>query len=81
MSAGGGLVFPGRPLSESTYSKLRRELGFVTVTDGLRSSFRDWAADQTNAPHAAMEAALAHTIRNKVKAAYARRNLFEKRRG
>ena len=50
------------------------------MTYGFRSSFRDWAAEQTNAPHAVMEAALAHTIRNKVEAAYARSDLFEKRR-
>ena len=77
-------MFPGtragRPLSENTHSKLLRELGFATVTHGFRSSFRDWAAEQTNAPHAVMEAALAHTIRNKVEAAYARSDLFEKRR-
>ena len=85
LSDAGGLVFPGtppgRPLSESTYSRLLRELGFATVTDGSRSSFRDWTADQTHAPHAVMEAALEHTIRNKVKAAYARSGPFEKRRG
>ena len=85
LSDGGGLVFPGtrapgRPLSENTHSKLLRELGFATVTRGFRCSFRDWAAEQTNAPHAVMEAALAHAIRNKVEAAYARSDLFEKRR-
>ena len=84
LSDGGGLVFPGtqpgKPMSENTHSKLLRELGFATVTHGFRSSFRDWAAEQTSAPHAVMEAALAHTIRNKVEAAYARSDLFEKRR-
>ena len=83
-SDGGGLIFPGtrpgKPLSENTHSKLLRELGFATVTHGFRSSFRDWAAEQTNAPHAVMEAALAHSIKNKVEAAYARSDLFEKRR-
>ena len=84
LSDGCGFVFPGtrpgRPLSENTHSKLLREMGFATVTHGFRSSFRDWAAEQTSAPHAVMEAALAHTIRNKVEAAYARSDLFEKRR-
>ena len=84
LSEGDELVFPGtrpgRPLSENTHSKLLRELGFATVTHGFRSSFRDWAAEQTNAPRAVMEAALAHTVRNKVEAAYARSDLFEKRR-
>ena len=78
------LVFPGtrpgRPLSENTHAKLLRELGFDAVTHGFRSSFRDWASEQTHTPHAVMEAALAHTIRNKAEAAYARSDLFEKRR-
>lgn len=78
------LVFPGtrpgRPISENTHSKLLRELGFDAVTHGFRSSFRDWASEQTHTPHAVMEAALAHTVRNRVEAAYARSDLFEKRR-
>ena len=84
LSEGSGLVFPGsrrgRPLSENTHAKLLRELGFDAVTHGFRSSFRDWASEQTHTPHAVMEAALAHTIRNKAEAAYARSDLFEKRR-
>ena len=84
LSDGAGLVFPGarpgRPLSENTHAKLLRELGFDAVTHGFRSSFRDWASEQTHTPHAVMEAALAHTIRNKAEAAYARSDLFEKRR-
>ena len=47
---------------------------------GFRSSFRDWAAECTDAPHAVMEAALSHVVRNKVEAAYARSDLFERRR-
>ncbi len=84
LSDGSGLVFPGmrpgRPLSENTHAKLLREMGFDAVTHGFRSSFRDYAAEQTHAPHAVMEAALAHVVRNKAKAAYARSDLFEKRR-
>ena len=84
LSEGSGLLFPGsrrgRPLSENTHAKLLRELGFDAVTHGFRSSFRDWASEQTHTPHAVMEAALAHTIRNKAEAAYARSDLFEKRR-
>ena len=85
LSDGSGLVFPGarrgRPLSENTHAKLLRELGFDAVTHGFRSSFRDYAAERTHTPHAVMEAALAHTINNKAEAAYARSDLFEKRRG
>ena len=84
LSDGSGLVFPGtrpgRPLSENTHAKLLRELGFAAVTHGFRSSFRDWASEQTHTPHAVMEAALAHTIKNKAEAAYARSDLFDKRR-
>ena len=73
-------VRPGRPLSENTHAKLLRELGFDAVTHGFRSSFRDWASEQTHTPHAVMEAALAHSIRNRAEAAYARSDLFDKRR-
>ena len=47
---------------------------------GFRSTFRDWAAEQTDAPHSVMEAALAHAVKNKAEAAYARSDLFAKRR-
>ena len=49
-------------------------------TDGIRSSFRDYAAERTHTPHAVVEAALAHVVRNRAEAAYARSDLFEKRR-
>ena len=48
--------------------------------DGFRSSFRDWAAERTETPHAVMEAALAHAVRNATERAYARSDLFERRR-
>ena len=76
------LIFPaprGGPLTDSTISKLVRELGIGAVPHGFRSSFRDWAAEQTSAPHRVMEAALAHTIPNKAEAAYARSDLFARR--
>ena len=50
------------------------------MTHGLRSSFLDYAAERTHTRHAVIEAALAHTIKNKAEAAYARSDLFEKRR-
>ena len=76
-----GLVFPsprGRPLSDSTLSKLLRELGVQAVPHGFRSSFRDWCAD-TGQPREIAEAALAHTVRG-VEGAYFRSDLFELRR-
>ena len=76
------LVFPspaGVLMSDRDLSALLRELGIAAVPHGFRSSFRDWAAEQTDAPHAVMEAALSHVIRNQVEAAYARSDLFERR--
>ena len=77
-----GLIFPsatGRPLSDNTLSKMLRENGIGCVVHGMRSSFRDWAGDTGQAREVA-EAALAHTVRNAVEAAYARSDLFERRR-
>lgn len=83
LSDGSGLVFPnrtGKAFSDSTLSKLCRENGVNAVPHGFRSSFRDWASERTNAPHAAVEAALAHTIPNAVERAYHRTDLFDRRR-
>jgi integrase len=54
--------------------------GEPIVPHGFRSSFRDWAEEATHTPRAVSEAALAHTIRDKVEAAYRRTDLFDKRR-
>ncbi len=79
---GSGLVFPGKgkPLSDSTLSKLLRDLGIQAVPHGFRSSFRVWASEQTGIPHQVCEFALAHVIGNKAEAAYMRTDLFGKRR-
>ena len=77
------LVFPtsrGRPLSDMTLSKLLKEQGVQAVPHGFRSSFRDWTSEETNHPREVVEAALAHQVRDKVEAAYARSTLFERRR-
>jgi integrase len=47
---------------------------------GFRSTFRDWAAEETNFPNEVVEMALAHAIESKTEAAYRRSDLFEKRR-
>ena len=76
------LVFPsatGRCMSDSTLSKLLRDLGINAVPHGFRSSFRDWCGESGQSRELA-EAALAHTIRNKAEAAYARTDLLERRR-
>ena len=79
----GDLVFPmptGRPISASTLPKMLRYHGIHAVAHGFRSSFRDWAAERTDYPREVIEAALAHVVPNKVEAAYARSDLFERRR-
>ncbi len=78
------LVFPGtkdkKPLSDMTLSKLMKDLGIAAVPHGFRSSFGDWAGEQTHHPREVIEFALAHVIKDKAEAAYARSDLFEKRR-
>jgi integrase len=84
LTDGSGLVFPGtRPgkaLSDMTLSKLVKELGFDADVHGFRTSFRTWAQEQTNFSREVAEAALAHVNKDKSEAAYARSDLFEKRR-
>ena len=79
---GQGLVFPGqrlRPLSETTLSLLLRRLSIPCVPHGMRSSFRDWCSE-TGIRREVAEASLAHVVKNKVEAAYARSDLLERRR-
>ena len=79
----GLLVFPGRvgrPLSEKRLRRLLQRLGIAAVPHGFRSTFRDWAAEETDHRREVIEAALAHVVSNKVEAAYARSDLFERRR-
>jgi len=77
------LVFPGRdvrrPLSDMTLLKILRCADLPYTVHGFRSAFRDWAAEQTNYPGEVAEAALAHTVANKVEAAYRRTNYLDKR--
>lgn len=79
-----GFVFPGtkqgRPLSDMTLSKLVKELGFDADVHGFRTSFRTWAQERTNFPREVAEAALAHLSGDAVERAYARSDVFEKRR-
>lgn len=78
------LVFPGtkdgKPLSDMTLSKLTKELKIAAVPHGFRSSFRDWAGETTHHGREVIEFALAHVIKDKAEAAYARGDLFNKRR-
>lgn len=78
------LIFPGtkkgQPLSDATLLKLVREQGYEIDVHGFRTSFKTWAQERTNFPREVSEAALAHTIKDKAEAAYARSELMEKRR-
>jgi integrase len=78
-------VFPGRgtgrAVSHTAFSDQLDAIGYQAVTaHGFRSTFRDWAAERTNFPNEVAEMALAHSVSNKVEAAYRRGDLFEKRR-
>ncbi len=78
------LVFPSSkantPLSDMTLtSVLRRCDGNTYTVHGFRSCFRDWLAETTNYPNEACELALAHSISNKVEAAYRRGDMLDKR--
>lgn len=70
----------GSPLSDMTLAAVLRRMDVPAVPHGFRSTFRDWCAEQTDYPNEVAEMALAHTISNKVEAAYRRGDLFEKRK-
>lgn len=78
------LVFPGRnvlrPMSDMTLLKILRYAKLPFTVHGFRSAFRDWAAEKTSYPGEVAEAALAHSVSNKVEAAYRRTNYLDKRR-
>ena len=83
LGAGSPLVFPGKGgklLASKTLRQPLRRQRVAAVVHGFRSSFRDWAAEETDHPREVVEAALAHVVRNPVEAAYARSDLFERRR-
>jgi integrase len=79
-----GFVFkgsrPGKGLSNMSLDAVLRRMSIEVTVHGFRSTFRDWAADQTAFPREVAEACLAHTLKDKTEAAYRRSDLFEKRR-
>src|SRR6185312_11967044 len=75
-----GSVATSKPLSNMAMLQLLRGMRAGATVHGFRSVFRDWAAEQTNFPNEVIEMALAHSITDKVEAAYRRGDLFEKRR-
>ena len=87
--AGTSILFPnpkGKALSDMALSQLMRgmrergELSVKAVPHGFRSTFRDWAAEQTNYPDEIRKAASGHAVGDAVKEAYQRTDLLEKRR-
>jgi len=81
--AGTDLIFPntkGTTLSDMTLAAALRRMGCEVTAHGFRSTFRDWAGETTAYPREVIEHALAHQLKDKAEAAYARGTLFEKRR-
>ncbi len=77
-------IFPGSkatsPMSDMTLTSVLRRMGRDGITvHGFRSTFRDWAAEASNYPSEMAEMALAHSVGNKVEAAYRRGDLLDKR--
>jgi integrase len=78
-------IFPGakagRPISNMAMLMMLRRMGRRDLTvHGFRSTFKDWASDRTNFPREIIEMALAHTIPDKLEAAYRRGEALVKRR-
>ena len=84
MSDGSLYVFSGRsakkPLSDMVFLMMIRRMEKDITAHGFRSTFRDWSAERTNFSREVCEMALAHTVSDKVEAAYLRGDLFDKRR-
>ena len=83
LDVGTGVVFPsvhGKAMADNTISKLLRDNGIGTTVHGVRSSFRDWAAECTSVPREIAEHALAHVEGSESELAYRRTDYFDKRR-
>ena len=70
----------GRPLCNMAMPMMLRRLKVDATVHGFRSSFRDWVSEETEFSPEIAEMALAHTIGNKVEAAYRRKDLLARRR-
>jgi len=78
------LIFPGsqrgKPLSDMSLSAVLKRMNVPVTVHGFRSTFRDWVSECTSTPREIAEMSLAHTVGNAVEKAYARSDLFEKRK-
>jgi integrase len=80
-------IFPGHSVAKNSHMStgtcrmvMKRMGKFSQYTPhGLRSTFRDWAAETTSFANETLELALAHTISNKAEAAYRRQDQLDKR--
>lgn len=78
-----GFLFPGARrgvISDATMSKYMHRRGMKETPHGFRSSFRDWVAEATNAPHDVAETCMGHVVGGKVERAYRRTDFLEQRR-
>jgi integrase len=78
-----GFLFAGvrrGVISDATMSKYMHRRGMIETPHGFRSSFRDWLAETTNAPHDVAETCLGHAVGGKVERAYRRTDFLEQRR-
>jgi integrase len=83
----GDFIFPGGKegagLSNMAMAEVLKEMGFASdaaTVHGFRSTFKDWVSEQTAYPNELSEMAMAHTVSDKVEAAYRRGDMREKRR-
>ena len=74
------LLKPGRPLSDMSLTAVLRRAKVEGTVHGFRSTFRDWAGETTSHARETVEHALAHQLKDKAEAAYARGAHFVKRR-
>lgn len=84
-AAGEGFVFEGakkgRPISTNAMDKLLERMGRDDITvHGFRSTFKDWASEQTETPNEIVEMSLAHKVGTDVERAYRRGDALDRRR-
>lgn len=79
---GGDLVFPGQrgQLNDQSIRDILASLRPGVTVHGFRSSFRDWAGDETRFPREVAEAALAHKVGDAAERSYRRGSAIERRR-
>ncbi|MFO7551797.1 MAG: integrase arm-type DNA-binding domain-containing protein [Haliea sp.] len=71
----------GKMLSDMTLTKVIKDMGRKVTQHGFRATFRTWAQEHTSYPEEVCELAIAHVNSDATRAAYARSELIDKRRG